>query len=72
MTLDELFEHLTNIIASPHTAITKNDRRRAVRVLLVVEEYMSENYPDEHGNYYKGEFLDYADKFLKSEEWKNE
>jgi hypothetical protein len=34
MTKAELFNHITHIIASPHTAITEHDKRRAVQVFL--------------------------------------
>jgi len=40
MTKAELFNHITHIIASPHTAITEHDKRRAVRVFLAFDEYM--------------------------------
>ena len=40
MTIDELFEIVTKIIASPHTAITEHDKRRAIQVFLAFDEYL--------------------------------
>ena len=40
MTKAELFNHITHIIASPHTAITEHDKRRAVQVFLGFDEYL--------------------------------
>jgi hypothetical protein len=40
MTKEELFNHITHIIASPHTVITEHDKRRAVQVFLAFDEYM--------------------------------
>ena len=40
MTKAELFEIVTKIIASPHTAITEHDKRRAVQVFLAFDEYL--------------------------------
>ena len=40
MTKDELFEIVTKMIASPHTAITEHDKRRAIQVFLAFDEYL--------------------------------
>ena len=40
MTKDELFEIVPKIIASPHTAITEHDKRRAIQVFLAFDEYL--------------------------------
>lgn len=40
MTIDELFDHVTQIIASPHTAITEHDKRRAIQVFLCFDDYL--------------------------------
>jgi len=40
MTKDELFDIVTKIIASPHTAITEHDKRRAIQVFLAFDEYL--------------------------------
>jgi hypothetical protein len=46
MTKEELFEIVTKIIASPHTAITEHDKRRAIQVFLAFDEFMMENVPE--------------------------
>ena len=40
MTIDELFEIITKVIASPHTAITEHDKRRAIQVFLGFDDYL--------------------------------
>ena len=40
MTKDELFDIVTKMIASPHTAITEHDKRRAIQVFLAFDEYL--------------------------------
>jgi hypothetical protein len=40
VTKDELFEIVTKMIASPHTAITEHDKRRAIQVFLAFDEYL--------------------------------
>ncbi len=39
MTYDELYEHIVNYVALPHTAITKHDKRRACLILGAVMEF---------------------------------
>jgi hypothetical protein len=46
MTLDELFEMVTKTIAEPHTTITEQDKRKAIRVFLYLDEFMMENVPE--------------------------
>ena len=55
MTIDELFEIVTKVIASPHTAITEHDKRRAVQVFLGFDEFMMENVPEYCGDTELGE-----------------
>ncbi len=43
MSLDELFDFTTKYIASPHTAITEHDKRRAIQVFLAFDEFMIDN-----------------------------
>lgn len=38
--MDELFEIITKIIASPHSTILEHDKRRAVQVFLAFDEYL--------------------------------
>jgi hypothetical protein len=40
MNIDELFDIVTKIIASPHTAITEHDKRRAIQVFLAFDDYL--------------------------------
>jgi hypothetical protein len=40
VTKDELFDIVTKMIASPHTAITEHDKRRAIQVFLAFDEYL--------------------------------
>ena len=40
MTYDELYEHIVNYVAMPHTTITEHDKRRAIQVFLAFDEYL--------------------------------
>lgn len=40
MTYDQLYEHITKYIASPHTTITEHDKRRACLVLSAFMEFI--------------------------------
>ena len=55
LSIDELFEIVTKVIASPHTAITEHDKRRAIQVFLGFDEFMMENVPDYCGDTELGE-----------------
>ena len=46
LSIDELFEIVTKVIASPHTAITEHDKRRAIQVFLGFDEYLMDNVPE--------------------------
>jgi hypothetical protein len=50
MTLEELFEMVAKTIAEPHTIITEQDKRRAIRVFLYLDEFMMENVPEYCGD----------------------
>ena len=45
MTMEKLFEIVTKLIASPHTAITEHDKRRAVQVFLAFDDYLIDMVP---------------------------
>jgi hypothetical protein len=62
MTLEELFEMVTTTIAEPHTTITDQHKRRAIRVFLYLDEFMMENVPEYCGDTALGEvdFGNYA------------
>ena len=40
MTYDELYDHVVNYVALPHTTITKHDKRRACLILGAFMEFM--------------------------------
>jgi hypothetical protein len=39
MTYDQLYEHIVNYVAMPHTAITKHDKKRACLILGAFMEF---------------------------------
>ena len=47
MTLDELFDVVTKMIASPHTDITEHDKQRAIQVFLGFQEYVLDHWQDD-------------------------
>ena len=55
-TREELFQCLTKIVAHPHTAITKHDQSRALAIMVVIDDYLT-NYTesDNNGGYYVAE-----------------
>ena len=53
--LDELFEIVTKVIASPHTTITEHDKRRAIQVFLGFDDYLIDNVPEYCGDTEFGE-----------------
>jgi len=40
VTYDELYEHITNYVAHPHTAIVKHDKQRACLILGAFMEFI--------------------------------
>ena len=50
MTIDELFEIVTKMIAEPHSQICEHDKRRAIQVFLAFDEFMMENVPEYCGD----------------------
>jgi hypothetical protein len=67
ISIKEFFEMVTKTIASPHTTITEQHKRKAIRVFLYLDEFMMENVPEycsdtEFGEidfgYYAGGVLD--------------
>ena len=40
MTLDELYDHITHYVASPHTAIVEHDKRRALLIIAAFQEFI--------------------------------
>jgi len=46
ISIDELFEMVTKTIAEPNTIITEQDKRKAIRIFLYLDEFMMENVPE--------------------------
>jgi hypothetical protein len=46
LSIDELFEIVTKVIASPHTTILEHDKNRAIRVFIAFEEFLLDNVPE--------------------------
>ncbi len=40
MTYDQLYDHITHYVASPHTTITNHDKKRACLILGAIMEFM--------------------------------
>ena len=55
LSIDELFEIVTKVIASPHTTIIEHDKRRAIRVFIAFEEFLLDNVPEYCGHTEFGE-----------------
>jgi hypothetical protein len=55
-TREELFSCITRIIAHPHTSITEHDQSRALAIMVVFDDYLT-NYTesDNNGGYYVAE-----------------
>ena len=66
--MEELFEQVTRIIASPHTIVTNHNKRQAAIVFLAFQEYVLDHWDDENGRVVvKEEDLDfgsYAEKII--------
>ncbi len=46
LSIDELFEIVTETIAEPHTTITDKHKNRAIRVFIAFEEFLLDNVPE--------------------------
>lgn len=60
MTMDELFDVITKIIAHPHSAITKHDKLRAARVFLALDDYLIDALPEYCEDTHTFDFGEYA------------
>ena len=49
MEIGELFDVITNIVAHPHTAITKHDKERAAKIFLALQDYVSNHVQGHEG-----------------------
>lgn len=45
MTMDELFNHITQIVARPDTETTEGHKCKAIQILCVVEDYLIDALP---------------------------
>ena len=45
LSIDELFEIITKVIAEPHSVITEHDKRRAIQVFLAFDDYLIDALP---------------------------
>ena len=70
--MDQLLQQITKIIASPHTALTEHDTRRALSVFFALDEYLLNNVPEYCGDTGFGEidFGYYASGILEELEAK--
>jgi len=55
LSIDDLFENVTKVIAFPNTAITEQDKRRAILVFIGFEEFLLDNVPEYCGDTAFGE-----------------
>ena len=46
ISIKEFFEMVTKTIAEPNTTITDQDKRKAIRIFLYLDEFMMENVPE--------------------------
>ena len=70
MTKAELFEIVTKIIARPHTAITEHDKRRAIQVFLVFDDYLIDALPGYCDEGFQIDFCAHARKMIDELEGK--
>jgi hypothetical protein len=45
LSMNEFFEIVTKVIASPYTAITEHDKRRAIQVFIGFDDYLIDALP---------------------------
>ena len=72
ITIKEFFDMVTKTIAEPNATITEQDKRKAIRVFLYLDEFMMENVPEYCGDTELGEidFGSYAAGILDELEGK--
>ncbi len=64
MTMDELFNHITQIIARPETEITEEHKRKAIQILCCVEDYLIDTLPGYCAEDCEVDFGDYVGTVL--------
>ena len=50
ISIKQFFEMVTKTIAEPNTTITEQDKRKAIRIFLYLDEFMMENVPEYCGD----------------------
>ena len=55
ITMKQFFDMVAKTIAEPNTTITEQDKRKAIRVFLYLDEFMMENVPEYCGDTELGE-----------------
>jgi hypothetical protein len=70
MTMDELFNAITQIIARPDTEITEEHKRKAIQILCGVEDYLIDAMPEYCAEDCEVDFGDYVGKVLDEIEGK--
>jgi hypothetical protein len=60
LSIDELFEIVTETIAEPHTTITDQHKNRAICVFLAFEEFLLDNVPEYCGDTAFGNEIDFG------------
>lgn len=63
MTLDELYDHITHYVASPHTAIVEHDKRRALLIINAFQEFILDCI-DEGNDVHTIQFDEFVDNQL--------
>ena len=64
MTMDELFNAITQIIARPDTEITEQHKCKAIQILCGVEDYLIDTLPDYCSEYCEIDIGDYLGRKL--------
>ena len=70
MTMDELFNAITQIIARPDTEITEEHKRKAIQILCGVEDYLLEHLPAYSSEWCEVDIGDYLGRKLDELEGK--
>ena len=50
ISIKEFFEMVTKTIAEPNTTITDQDKKKAIRIFLYLDEFMMDNVPEYCGD----------------------
>ena len=70
--MDELFNHITQIIARPDTKITEEHKCKAIQILCGVEDYLIDTLPGYCTGDCEVDFGDYVGKVLDENGWLND